>query len=268
MFATSPLAAMRSAPTTTWLTSPPASSDAALESVTRRWGIPARASSQAVSREPCSRGLVSHTHTSTSRPLSHAERNTPAAVPYAPVASGPGVAVRERRVAGRESLRSDPGEGAVGGRDLRLERLRASDQRHRRVVAGGERGLDRLPLALERPTQVHGGRARAGQERGGVLESHPHLLARALVARGRQGHAVGGRQPDRRRPAHRHRVDRAGHMQGGLAPQPPLLGRQGALVEHQQRSALPAQGQRLHYQPRLPGPPLNGPWMSLVIQPP
>ena len=52
-----------------------------MPSVMRVTGIPARRSSQAVSRAPCSRGRVSEANTSTGRPDSAVARTMPSAVP-------------------------------------------------------------------------------------------------------------------------------------------------------------------------------------------
>ena len=81
LLATSPLAAILSAPTTTWETAPAAIIAPAIESVIRVWAMPSRASSQAVSREPCSRGRVSGTITRTEGSAACAARITPSAVP-------------------------------------------------------------------------------------------------------------------------------------------------------------------------------------------
>ena len=64
----SPLAAMRSAPTTMRSTICRVISAPALESVTSRKGMPSFFSSQAVSRAPWSKGRVSSTHTCATRP--------------------------------------------------------------------------------------------------------------------------------------------------------------------------------------------------------
>ena len=77
LFATSPLAAIRSAPTTTRSTSPAAISEPAAESAITEYGIPNCSSSHAVSRAPWSSGRVSFTQTC---PTS-AARSTPSAVP-------------------------------------------------------------------------------------------------------------------------------------------------------------------------------------------
>src|SRR5258705_8195325 len=69
LLATSPLPAIRSAPTTTAWIEAPASSEAAAPSATTVTGIPSRCSSHAVSRAPCRSGRVSVAQTETSRPL-------------------------------------------------------------------------------------------------------------------------------------------------------------------------------------------------------
>src|SRR6266511_1690687 len=81
LFAVSPLAAIRSAPVTTQSTSRAAISEAAAESAITVCGMPAASSSQAVSREPCSRGRVSSTQTRSSSPRSHAASSAPTALP-------------------------------------------------------------------------------------------------------------------------------------------------------------------------------------------
>jgi len=89
LVATEPAAAMRSAPTMTQSTCPVAIAHAAAESIVRRCGIPASASSQAVNRAPCSSGRVSSTSTSATLPRACNTRSAPSAVPNAVVASRP-----------------------------------------------------------------------------------------------------------------------------------------------------------------------------------
>src|ERR671934_144871 len=74
LFATSPFAAIRSAPTTTASTSPPAISEPAITSATSVHGMPSRSSSQAVRRLPWSTGRVSSTQTHGRRSPRAAER--------------------------------------------------------------------------------------------------------------------------------------------------------------------------------------------------
>ncbi len=68
LFAVDPSAAIRSAPTSTASTSPAVNSDPAALSASSVYGIPARAASYAVSREPWSSGRVSSTHNRRSSP--------------------------------------------------------------------------------------------------------------------------------------------------------------------------------------------------------
>ena len=81
LLTTSPLAAMRSAPTTTWVTRPDAIIAPAIASAMSVYGMPSRSSSQAVSRAPCSSGRVSSTTTRTVGSAAKAARTTPSAVP-------------------------------------------------------------------------------------------------------------------------------------------------------------------------------------------
>ena len=94
---------MRSAPTTTPSTTPRAISAPTDQSVTSRYGMPSRASSQAVSRAPCSSGRVSSTQTS---PPARAPRRLDDAQRGADAGGGEraGVAVGQHAVAGREQL--------------------------------------------------------------------------------------------------------------------------------------------------------------------
>ncbi|MCY1176711.1 hypothetical protein D9M73_169930 [compost metagenome] len=89
LFATSPLAVMRSAPTITQLMPSVFIRCAAAASAFRLTGMPSPASSQAVSRAPCSQGRVSSANTRSTRPATCAARITPSAVPKPPVASAP-----------------------------------------------------------------------------------------------------------------------------------------------------------------------------------
>ena len=81
LLATSPFAAIRSAPTTTQEISPRAMSQPAMPSVSTVTGMPSRCSSQAVSRAPWKKGRVSSAKTCSSRPASRAARTMPSAVP-------------------------------------------------------------------------------------------------------------------------------------------------------------------------------------------
>src|SRR6266705_35680 len=89
LFATSPFAAMRSAPTITTSTFPRLMRWPAELSVMSVTGILSRISSQAVRRAPCRYGRVSLAITETRLPASRAERTTPSAVPCPAVASAP-----------------------------------------------------------------------------------------------------------------------------------------------------------------------------------
>ncbi len=81
MFATSPFAAIRSAPTTTAFTSPRAIMWPAMLSAINVVGMESCISSQAVSRAPWRYGRVSSAKTLRSLPRRAAERITPRAVP-------------------------------------------------------------------------------------------------------------------------------------------------------------------------------------------
>ncbi|MOA23847.1 hypothetical protein D3C78_1444940 [compost metagenome] len=89
LFATSPLAVMRSAPTITQVMPLVFMMWAAAESALRVTGMPSLASSQAVRREPCSHGRVSSAYTRSTIPSMNAPRITPSAVPKPPVANAP-----------------------------------------------------------------------------------------------------------------------------------------------------------------------------------
>ena len=89
MLATSPLAAMRSAPTMTASASPRAINDGPAPSTTMWWSIPICTSSNAVSREPCSSGRVSSAVTDVKCPRSCNARTMPRAVPHSTQASPP-----------------------------------------------------------------------------------------------------------------------------------------------------------------------------------
>ena len=152
LFATSPFAAMRSAPTTTRSTSPAAISEPAAESAITLYGISNCSSSQAVSRAPWSSGRVSFTHTC---PTS-AARSTPERRAVAAGGERPGVAVGERAVAGLEALRAQLRQRPVGVELLALQRPR-----------GLQRVVRRQPPP-QRPRQV-GGRGAGGAQ-------HPRRL--------------------------------------------------------------------------------------------
>ena len=81
LFATSPFAAIRSAPVTTRSTSPRAMNDAAAASAITVCAMPSCSSSQAVSRLPWRSGRVSSTQTCSTRPASAAARIAPSAEP-------------------------------------------------------------------------------------------------------------------------------------------------------------------------------------------
>ena len=81
LFATSPFAAIRSAPVTTRSTSPRPMNDAAAPSTITECGMPSCSSSQAVSLLPWRSGRVSSTQTCSTRPASAAARIAPTAEP-------------------------------------------------------------------------------------------------------------------------------------------------------------------------------------------
>eukprot|EP01022_Parablepharisma_sp_SALTPOND_P029773 TRINITY_DN7455_c1_g2_i1.p1 TRINITY_DN7455_c1_g2~~TRINITY_DN7455_c1_g2_i1.p1 ORF type:complete len:841 (-),score=220.45 TRINITY_DN7455_c1_g2_i1:648-3170(-) len=89
LLATSPLAAMRSAPTTHRSTRPLSMMAPTAPSGATTTGMPSSTISQAVSRAPCNRGRVSSAMTLTCLPASWAARTTPRAVPQPPVAREP-----------------------------------------------------------------------------------------------------------------------------------------------------------------------------------
>ena len=122
-------------------------------------GIPARPSSQAVSRAPWSSGRVSSTHTSASRPRSQAAASTPPAVPRPPVASAPVLQWVARDRPGRPP-RARLGHPAVA------------------VALGSRRTLSAAEdSATTRPAELHpapGGRTRLDPRRAGVVPDALH----------------------------------------------------------------------------------------------
>src|SRR2546428_13018046 len=89
LFAVSPFAAIRSAPTRTRSTSPLWRRRPAAASTTIAWSIPAFPSSHAVSREPWRYGRVSEAYTKNSRPASFAAVSGAITVPTSTVARAP-----------------------------------------------------------------------------------------------------------------------------------------------------------------------------------
>ena len=118
--------------------------------------------------------------------------------------------MRERARAGREQPR------CVGGhRTAALDLVAVNRTRvfRRRVVAH----------LVERPAQIHGGRARLAQ--------HPLGRGEILAVRRRECVAVCGGDPDRGCAANDHRPDRVGYLDGGAALDVDLFERKPALVE-------------------------------------
>ena len=225
LFATSPLAAIRSAPTTIRSTSPRAINAPALPSVTTWKGMPCalelpRRQARALEQRPR---------------LAHPYLRQPPRLPGraedaagSAVAAGgerTGVAVGERAVALGESLGAELGQPAVGGLLLRVER---ASQRQRPVRPGS-------PRALDRPAQVDRRRPRVRQLRGGGLEVVPG-----------ERQSVRGGQPDRGRSPHGERADRLRHLLRSLTAQPLLPVGQGALVQDQQRAVVEAKRAGAH----------------------
>ena len=181
----------------------------------RRPSKPSRASSHAVSRAPWRTGRVSHATTRTRLPCSRrrahdAERR---AVP----------ARRERaRVAVRE-------HGRAVGDALGADAAHRAARRHVLAVDGARLGRERRRVAgrsrhpVERPCEVHRGGARAPQPRDPLVDVAP--------AGRREDDAVGRRDPDGRRAAHRERLDRHGDVLDAAQAHVLLLERQPALVE-------------------------------------
>jgi hypothetical protein len=129
--------------------------------------------------------------------------------------------VGQRAVAFGEPLGAELSEAAIR---LDLVAVKPFGERQRIV---------RLQGTIHGPCQVDGGGPGAAKKcrRGLEVLSCP---------RG-QRHPVCRRKADRWRAAHRHRADAIGHPLGGSAAHPRLLGRQAALVEHEQLPVLPAQ---------------------------
>ena len=144
LFATSPLAAIRSAP-------PPRGPPARGQSATRRCvgdhpvGDAGASSSQAVRRAPWSSGRVSSTHTSREPPLLPGREQHAARRAVARRGERARVAVGERAVALPEAL---------GARAARRRSPRSCSGWSRRAVASGSAAQP----ALDRPGQVHGRR--------------------------------------------------------------------------------------------------------------
>ena len=89
LLAVSPLAAIRSAPTTTTSARPRAITVGPAESTTIWWSIPSSVSSNAVKRDPCRSGRVSSAVTDRNLPRSWRTRTMPSAVPHSTHASAP-----------------------------------------------------------------------------------------------------------------------------------------------------------------------------------
>src|SRR5665648_1304496 len=89
LFAVSPFAAIRSAPTITRSTLPCCIKYPAILSAINVTGIFSRRSSREVRRAPCNKGRVSSAYTWIFLPASCALRITPSAVPYSTVAKAP-----------------------------------------------------------------------------------------------------------------------------------------------------------------------------------
>ena len=184
------------------------------------------------------------------RGVYHAERR---AVERRRQASG--VAVREHAAALPQQRGSVRADGAVRGFVLGLHALRLREQgvgHGRRSRAPVERNTRAAQHALDRPAQVHRGRARAGDllgrplERGAVCGN----LARARVAAGGlpspKRHGSGARHADGGRAAHRERLDRVHHrppIRGSLDRE--LAGQQ-ALVDVGERRGAVGGARQLH----------------------
>ena len=218
LFATSPFAATRSAPTTTRSTSPRAISAPALESATTRCGIPA------CSQLPRGQARALQQRTR----LVHPDLSEPAALPGGAqhaaggaVAAGgerAGVAVRERAVAGREQLGAELPPGARSASSCSACSSRAS------ASASCAASTARVPRRGSPPWAA----------RSGAAPRRPRGPRRAPCRMRRRG-----RSPARRaRPA----CGCVRHLLGRLAAQPALLGGQPPLVEHEQGVVLPAKG--------------------------
>ena len=136
-----------------------------------------------------------------------------------PVASAPVLqCVSARSPGAKSSARRRPCAGrprAGRGQLLARSSSAAADPRRRQ-------GALRAQRALHRPGQVHRGGARRAEQRGGRLEA-------LRIER----QAVGGRQADRRRAAHRQAPDRVGHLlraarSAARAPRPAAASGRGA----------------------------------------
>ena len=138
LFAVSPFAAIRSAPTRITSTSPPAMSGPAAMSGMSVWGTPACLSSHAVSRAPWRYGRVSSTQTWSGRSAAWAAWTTPSAVPNWPQASGPVLQWVRIRSGPSVSGRIAParlGQAAVVVGRLGDDRHRLAEHRRRDAIA-------------------------------------------------------------------------------------------------------------------------------------
>ena len=215
MLAVSPLAAMRSAPTTTQSTLPPFITCPAMLSVITVTGISSFASSHAVRRAPCRKGRVSSAMTATRLPASRAPRMTPRAVPYRG-RQCPRVAVREHGRAVGDQLAAEATEGAVRLDVLAENTLRLFDESLLDLVhlrARGFRAAEGVAHALDGPEEVDGRRARAAHHVAEEVEVLFEVGDRGdgrLLGAERNAHR--GRHPDGGRAAHDHLLDGVGHL--------------------------------------------------------
>ena len=237
LLATSPLAAIRSAPTTTASTRPRAISDGRRRRRRPGRSTPSAASSQAVSRAPCSSGRVSSAYTPLDWPRSCSTVTMPSAVPHSTVASQPvlqWVSSRSgrRRRAGRRRARRSPGRPCASSSSIaRASASTASGPSGRPRPAPGRRrgpGSPRWPGGAQPRAAAPG-------------TSRPAGAARATPERA--GRAQRRRAPDGE-PA-----DRVDQRVRVGEPQPPLLARQQGLVDQQTAPSA----QSMHRTDEYPG---------------
>ena len=169
-----------------------------------RAGSPAGSSSHAVSREPCSSGRVSSTHTCASKPpLPRRDGARRPRVPYPPVASPPALQCVRARVAGREQVGRVRRHPPAALDLLLVERARAS-------------GVGSSAHLVERPGEVHRRRPRGARAPRRPRRGPPHARPRARARRPQRRRSPARRESpasgSRRRPprpcAHRARPPR------------------------------------------------------------
>ncbi len=242
LFAVSPFAATRSAPTITTSTSPPRISEPAATSGISVCGTPACSSSQAVRRAPWRYGRVSSTQTLISRPAWWAAWTIPSAVPNWPQASGPVLQwVRIRsgpnsRVGSAASPNSASRPwSVVASATIASASSRSAAAIDRPVLDQVADGLVAGDHPVHGPAEVDRRRPGCAQRRRRAAEDRPAGVRHRVA-----GPLRGERQPDRgdladrRRAPDDHLADRVGRLGpvvdldlDELVRQPPLVDERG-----------------------------------------